>query len=115
MENKPFIETERAKHLRVTIQYVFRASFNDTYWLEELEIDLDKLKGDSLSWFDPYNGRSKRSDTQIALALCTDDKYVILEKRGDKLQKNERGIWDEHIICEDYDESMLIAAHIKIR
>lgn len=115
MENKPFIKTERVKQLRVTVWYVFRANFNDTYWLEEFEIDLDKLSTDALSWFDPYNGRSKRSDTQVALLSCTDDKYVILEKCGDKLRETETGIDSEHIVCEDYNESMLIAAHIKIR
>ena len=113
MLNKPIIEATKIKRIKVTIQYVFRANFNDTYWLEEMMIDLNELKNSQeWIWFDPFNGRSKENDTLVAIFYVSDDKFVVLEKKKDVVTKKEIENISEHILCEDYDESMLLAAHI---
>lgn len=112
MTNKPVIETVKVKKIRITVQYVFRANFNDTYWLEENTINLDELDRDSLTWFDPYNGKSNINNTLIAIAYCSDEKMIILEKCDDKIKETEIKYPDEYILCEDYNESMLLASHI---
>ena len=115
MLNKPIIETARAKSLKVTIQYVFRANFNDTYWLEEIIIDLNELKDQQeLVWFDPFNGRSKVNDTLVAISYVSDEKFVILEKKKEVVVQKEIEKISEYIACENYDESMLIASHISL-
>ncbi len=60
---KPSIITNKIKSLRVSVEYVFRANFNDTYWLDEAIIDIDKIDRDKLGWFDPFYGKSKINDT----------------------------------------------------
>ena len=112
MENKPMIRTAQGKHLKVTIQYVFKASFNDTYWLEEKCISLDTLDREALTWFDPFNGRSKNNDIEVAVAYCSEDTLILLEKQNGVIRENKAKWPTECIICEDYDDSMLLAAHI---
>ena len=112
MQNKPIIKTKKVKSIKVTIQYVFRANFNDTYWLEEIIIDLNELKEkQELVWFDPFNGRSKENNTLVAISYASDDKFVILEKTNDTIAEKEIKRASEYILCEDYDKSMLIASH----
>ena len=115
MTIKPIIETVKIKKIRIVIQYVFRASFNDTYWLEEKTINLNELDREKLTWFDPYNGRSNINDTLIAIYYCSDEKMIVLEKRGDKIKENEVKSPYEHILCEDFDDSKMLAAHIAHR
>lgn len=115
MTNKPVIETVKVKKIRITVQYVFRANFNDTYWLEENTINLDELDRNNLTWFDPYNGRSNINNTLIAIAYCSDEKMIVLEKCGDKIKENEIKYPYEHILCEDFNDSMMLAAHISHR
>lgn len=112
MENKPIIKTKKVKSIKVTIQYVFKANFNDTYWLEEIIIDLNELRDKrELVWFDPFNGRSKENNTLIAISYVSDSKFVVLEKKnGEVVEKEIKGI-SEYILCEDYDGSMMLASH----
>ena len=114
MIEKPIIETVKVKKLSITLQYVFRASFNDTYWLEEYAIPLEGIDQNELTWFDPYHGRSKQNSTLIALAYCSDDKFIILEKQDGKVTQTETQSPGDCILCEDYDENMLLAAHIRL-
>ena len=115
MQNKLIIETSKIKSLKVTIQYVFRANFNDTYWLEEIILDVNALKDkQELVWFDPFNGRSKVNDTLVAIAYISDDKFVVLEKKNDRVIEKVVEKLTEYIVCEDYDKSRLIAAHITL-
>ncbi len=115
MTFKPTFETSKAKSLSITIEYVFRGGFNDTYWLEERTINIDELDKESLTWFDPFNGKNKLSTILVALAYCSDERFVILEKVGDKVKEHEVKVPFSFIACEDYDESKLIAAHIKLK
>lgn len=115
MLNKSIIETSKAKSLRVTIQYVFRGNFNDNYWLEEIIIDLNELKDkQELVWFDPFNGRSKVNNALVAIAYVSDEKFIILEKKNNSIIEKESAKYSDYIICEDYDESMLLASHIRL-
>ena len=115
MLNKPIIEATKIKSLKITIQYVFRANFNDTYWLEEMIIDLNELKNSQeLIWFDPFNGRSKENDTLVAISYVSDEKFIVLEKKKDIVSEKVIENISEHILCEDFDESMLLAAHISL-
>lgn len=115
MNKEVIIETNKVKSVLITIQYVFRANFNDTYWLEEKNINLDELDKDDLTWFDPFNGRSKINNTLVAIKYVSDDKLVILKKIDNKISEHENKSYIEHIICEDYDASLLLASHIRVR
>ena len=115
MTEKPIIEVSKRTRLSITIEYVFRASFNDTYWLEELNFDLCQLDRDQLTWIDPYNGRSKTNSMTVALLYCSDEKLVLLKNESGELKKEESNVFWGCTLCEDYDESMLLAAHIRLR
>ena len=112
MQNKPIIKTEKVKSIKITIQYVFRANFNDTYWLEEIMVDLNELRDkQELVWFDPFNGRSKENNTLVAISYASDDEFVILEKTNGVTAEKKIKDAIEYIVCEDYDQSMMIASH----
>ena len=113
MAEKPIIETAKVKRLLVTIQYVFKANFNDSYWLEQIEIDPDALDREQLTWFDPYNGRSKQGNTLVAVKYCSDDKLVLLKNETGVISEETAEGVSECILCEDYDQSMLLASHIR--
>ena len=103
------------RFLEMTIEYVFRANFNDSYYLETVYVDLFDLDKDEPVWIDPYNGRSKVNDNMIALVSCSDEGFTILDRRGDVVKKTKYPVMFDHICCEDYNDSMLLASHIRIR
>ena len=103
------------RFLEMTIEYVFRANFNDSYYLETVYVDLSDLDKDEPVWIDPYNGRSKVNDTMIALISCSDDEYTLLERRGDTVREHDCMVLCGHICCEDYDDSLLLASNINLR
>ena len=115
MTDKPVIETKTVKRLKITVVRVFKASFNDTYWLEDFYVDLDSLDKEKLTWFDPYNKKGLKNTTRVAVSYCSDEKIIILvESDGEvKEQTSERGI--DCIVSEDYDENTFIAAHISMQ
>lgn len=115
MTNKPIIEAQNVKSLKISVVRVFKASFNDTYWLEDFTVNLNELQKDELAWFDPYNGRGNKNATRIAVAYCSDEKLVILEKTGDEIKKQESTNGVDAIISEDFDEYTFIAAHISMQ
>jgi hypothetical protein len=110
----PIIKVNKAKSLKILVQYVFRANFNDTYPLEEKTIPLNELDTESLTWFDPFLGKSKEGKKEIALAHCTDKSFTIIERWEGNTKEFKTDIITDHILCEDYNESMLIAAHISV-
>ena len=103
------------RFLEMTIEYVFRANFNDSYYLETVYVDLSDLDKDEPVWIDPYNGRSKVRDNTIALVSCSDEGYTILDRRGDAVKETRYPIKFDHICCEDYDDSKLLSSNIRIR
>ena len=107
--------TTEYRFLEMTIENVFRANFNDSYYLETVYVDLDDLDRDEPVWIDPYNGRSKVNDTSIAIISCSDEGYTLLERKGDTVSESKYGILSDHICCEDYDRSTLLASNIRIR
>ena len=113
--NQPIIETAKRKKLSITVEYVFKANFNDTYWLEKSDFDFEHLDRDKLTWIDPYNGRSKTNGMQIALAYCSDEKFVILKKENGVITSEEASVLWGCILCEDYNESLLLSARIDVR
>lgn len=115
MMKKPIIEVKKVKKLLVTVQNVFRANFNDTYWLEEKIIVLDEIDRDNLTWFDPYLGRSNINDTLIAISYCSDEKLIILEKRNDTIKEVVASGISDCIFCEDFNEYMMLASHIRMK
>ena len=112
---QPIIETTKRKQFSITVEYVFRANFNDTYWLEKSDYSLEDLDKENLTWIDPYNGRSKTNGTQIALSYCSDEKFVILKKENGVVKAEEASVLLGCILCEDYNESMLLSARIDVR
>jgi hypothetical protein len=115
MTNEVIINTNKFKKIHITIQYVFRANFNDTYWLEEIEINLDELNKEKLQWFDPYNKRSKINNTLVAIKYVSNDNFIIYEKKDDKIIEHDTINYSDCIIVEDYDNSKLLAAHLRVK
>ncbi|MBE6632832.1 MAG: hypothetical protein E7620_00660 [Ruminococcaceae bacterium] len=103
------------KYLELTIEYVFKANFNDSYYLETLYLDLDDLIKDEFVWIDPYHKRSKLNDTLIAVKYVSDEEYVILQKQGESIQEFRSPIDSVFICSEDFDQSGLLASHIRFR
>lgn len=115
MTNKPIIETTSIKSLKITVVRVFRASFNDTYWLEDFTVNLDGLDKENLTWFDPYNKRNAKNSTRVALSYCSDEEFIMLEDTDGVIKEHKTKIPHDCIISEDYDENTLIAAHISMK
>lgn len=103
------------KYLAFSIQYVFRANFNDSYYLETVYVALEDLKKEGLKWIDPYHGRSKRNKTQVALKSYSDKEYVFLERTDGEIKEKTLQITDTYICCEDFNDSMLLASHINFK
>jgi hypothetical protein len=114
MTEKPIIETSGIKKFSITVEYVFKANFNDTYWLEKQDYDFEKLSKETLTWIDPYNGRSKIGNTAIALSYCSDDSFVILINENGMIREERHSVIFGCILCEDYDDSMLLSARIDL-
>ena len=112
MYDKPIIRSGKYGKILVTVEYVFRANFNDSFWLFEKEIEIDKQ---TLVWFDPYFGRNNKNDVKIALAECTDDGFVFLEKRGEIIRECRTDFLLGHTVCDDFDEAKLIVAHVRLK
>ena len=103
------------RYLELTIQYVFRGNFNDSYYLETVYLDLGDVVKEGLVWIDPYQGRSKKGDTKIAIQSCSDKAFVLLRKQGDKTEAFTYPIDYLHICCEDFDDSKMLVSHIHVR
>lgn len=106
---------EKYTHLELTIQYVFKANFNDSYYLETVCIELKDLEKDDLVWIDPFCGRSKINNTSIAVKSYSDKEYIIFKKQGDKIQEFKHPINFTLICSEDFNDSLLLASHITFR
>jgi hypothetical protein len=113
--SKTIIEAKRISKLVISVSYVFKSNFNDTYFLDKSEIDLKDLCKDELVWIDPFLNKVENSNILIALSRCTDDEFVILEKRCDEVKEYEHESYLDHIITLEYDESKFIAAHIRLK
>lgn len=112
---KPIITVSRELYLTITIMHVFRANFNDTYYLDKVFFNLNDLNKEELTWIDPYNGRSKFNNTLIALAYCSDEGFVILEKNNGIIKEHyERELYLDVICSEPFDDSVFLASHISI-
>ena len=114
MKTKPDFENIPFESLHVTVQYVFRANFNDTYFIESHEIKISELPKGELCWFDPYFGRSKKGTTRTALIACGKEYFTIRADEDGKITEQKLEPYMDFIVCEDYDESKMLAAHIRI-
>lgn len=114
MTRRPLFNYEKAKSVWIVVQLVFKANFNDTYYLSEKKIPLDELDRDALTWFDPYDGNSNKGGTLVAIAECSDEEFVLLEKCGDIIKKHRHTNSIGCIVDEDNNESTLLAAQICI-
>lgn len=111
---KPIINVTKDRCVRITVMNVFTANFNDTYYLKTVVIDLETLDKDRLTWFDPYCGRSKIGDTSVAIAACSDDQLVLLEKRDGKIEEHKSKACFDCIFSEKASPDMLLASHITL-
>ena len=114
MQDKPIINVTTKRSISYQIMYVFRANFNDTYYLENYKFDVDEIPRDRLIWIDPFYGRSKQNKTLVAISYISDDEIIILENTNDKIIEHKAKTLMDVIICEDYDKSMLLACHINL-
>ena len=114
MKNKPIFTLGEKNVLSITNEYVFRADFNDTYWLSEKELELSALDREELTWIDVYDGRSK-NETKVAVLRSSDTELVILEKSGNNINEIKSDSFGQCTLCEDYDESMMLSARIKLK
>lgn len=115
MNNKLEICTSKVKEMVITLEYVYKSNFNDTYFLESKVINLTSLKQDELVWFDPYYGKSKINNTQIALSYISDKKIVIKEKKDGVITNHEKELYVGLILCEEYNDSVFLSANIHFR
>lgn len=113
MRERTIIKAKKRTGLLATIQYVFRANFNDTYWLEERTINFDDINDKELIWFDPFYGRSKINDTLIAISYADDEKFVVLEKKGEVVREHVMKDNFDYILCEDFDSNVMLAMHLR--
>ena len=105
---------KRFKYLEVSIYYVFRGNFNDSYYIDTVFYDLNDFISEELVWIDPYDGRSKINNTLVSFKCC-DDGCILLEKVNDTIKERDFEPLSLHICCEDYDNSRMLAAHIQLR
>jgi hypothetical protein len=111
---KPTFNDAPFSVLHITVQYVFRANFNDTYYLDAHEINISELPKGEICWFDPYFGRSKRGVTRVALTACGKEYFTIRADEDGKITEQKLEPYMDFIVCEDFDESMMLAAHIRV-
>ena len=81
MQDKPVIEVTKKRSISYQIMYVFRGNFNDSYYLENYRFDVNEIPKDKLIWIDPFFGRSKQNNIEVAIKYISDDKIIILEKQ----------------------------------
>ena len=112
MTRKPIFDYHDAKRITISVENVFKANFNDTYFIESFTIELDELDRENLVWFDPYKGYSKIGNTHIAIAYCSDEEMLILVKCGDEIKEERAKRAHYCIVSEDNNEHTLLAAHI---
>ena len=108
------ILTNKYKYLSFTIQHVFKANFNDTYYFETMYVDVDELADKELVWIDPFNKRSKFNNLLVALSYIDENKYIIYIKQDDKITKEEVNVTLECIVSEPFDDSVFLASHIRL-
>jgi hypothetical protein len=115
MSEKPTFKDAPFSVLHISVQYIFRANFNDAYFLDEYEIPIDTLPRDTLYWFDPYFGKSKRGVTRTALVAYGEDYFTMRSDEDGKITEQRLEPYMDFIVCEDYDETKMLAAHISAR
>ena len=113
--NKPTIELTEKRYMVINVMHVYRANFNDTFYIEDLKFDLDDLCKDELVWFDPYLGRSKLNKTLVAINYCTNQEIKVLEKTNDIITEHVVDGMFECVISEPFDDSVFLASHISFR
>lgn len=111
---KPINESTKDLVVKVEVMHVHKANFNDTYYLETLLIDLSSLNMNELTWFDPYLGKSKINDTEVAIYRWDDEKITILEKSNDEIIEHTHDIIMDCVLTEDVDKSVFLASHIRL-
>ena len=110
----PKIQTKQCKFLYVSVSFVFRASFNDTFLLDTFTLPIETLSKDAPVWFDPFFGKGKVA-VEVALTEATDTQFTLLIKKNGQITERRGTRLCECIVCEDYDDSRLIAAHIHLK
>lgn len=108
------ILTNKYRYLSFTIQHVFKANFNDTYYFETMYVDISDLADKELVWIDPFNKRSKFNNLSVALSYIDENKFEIYIKKDDEITKEEIKIKSECIVSEPFDDSVFLASHIKL-
>lgn len=111
---KPINESTKDLVVKVEVMNVHKANFNDTYYLETLTIDLTSLNMNELTWFDPYLGKSKINDTEVAIYRWNDEEITILEKTNGEIIEHTHDIIMDCVLTEDVDKSVFLASHIRL-
>jgi hypothetical protein len=112
--DKPIIDVTLKRSISYQIMYVYRANFNDEYYLERYKFDINEIPKDRLIWIDPFFGRSKQNNIEVAIKYISDDEIIILEKKDNIIKEHQADTLMDIIICEDYDKSKLLACHISL-
>ena len=116
MQEKTKITSKKHSKLHIFVTYVFRANFNDEMYLLDKDIFLDELDGKGLVWFDPYLGRSKINDTEIAILWVGDNDFRILKRKPNAEDtQEEKSLLGSLTLVEDFNQSCLLASHIDLR
>lgn len=114
MRRKPAFYKSPFDTLVISVQYVFRANFNDTYFIDSREISIDELSRDEIYWFDPFLGKSKLGKARVALVGCGKEHFRMQSTDGENISERRLDSYLDFIVSEDYDESRMLAAHIRV-
>ena len=93
----------------------------ENYNLEDIKLNEDVSIHDGLRIIDKdfeYGlilNEFKVNNTLVAIKYISDDKFIILEKKDDKIIEHINENYQDCIFVEDYDSSMLLASHINLR
>ena len=101
------------KYLSLSIEYVFKANFNDSYYYETVYYEIAVLL-ENKTWIDPYNGRSRIGDTEISLGGVYEDGFLILERKNGTVTEKKVPLGWDHICAEDFDDSGLLSSRVSL-
>ena len=113
---KTVIETTKYTQVVISLELVFKANLNDSYYLGEQSIPFADLQKEELVWFSPFHGRPSAKDKKIALLYCSDEGFTLLEKVGDTIEKQENiPLKSGTTVSDDFDKGSFFWASIKIQ
>ncbi len=107
---KCVVKDTKKTSINISVFMVARACFNDEMLIKDLTIKVENIKDKDLYWFDLF--LNKKADNKVKAAIAYIDGYDVYLLRDDGKKTNV--VKANHILAsEDYNESYIIATHIR--